>query len=59
LLKETNEKIEHLSWTVYRTLDEKKEMLRHFIEDKKILKEEEDNINAQLKVLKNLLKVNE
>lgn len=56
LLKETNEKIEHLTWTVYRTMDEKKEMLQHFIEDKNILKTEEQKIDAQLKTLKDFLK---
>ena len=52
LLKETNEKIEHLLWTTYRTIDEKKEMLKHFFTDKGELAKEEMNIDKKLSLLR-------
>jgi len=59
LLNLTNEKIEHLLWTTYRTMDEKKEMLSNMITDKSAYEKEEQKITHQLSILKSILEANE
>jgi two-component system chemotaxis response regulator CheB len=59
LLNKTSEKIEHLLWTAYRTLDEKKEMLQNIVVSKSELKQMEKEIDDQLTKLNRLIKENE
>lgn len=56
LIHEMNGKMEHLAWDLYRTLDEKKEILHRLFPESNILKKEVESINKQLEVLEQLRK---
>ena len=58
LLNDVDEKVEHLPWTAYRTLDEKKEMLKNMVTSNSELKKQEEKINHDLQFLDELLQNN-
>ncbi|MDB5225920.1 MAG: CheB methylesterase [Bacteroidota bacterium] len=57
LLNGTADKVEHLLWTAYRTLDEKREMLKN-IEENGELKKQHEKIHKQMSAVKQALDLN-
>ncbi|MEO5890572.1 MAG: chemotaxis protein CheB [Ferruginibacter sp.] len=55
LLQDISEKVEHLLWTTFRTMDEKREMIQNFTEQNDELVKEKEKLEIQLEVIKKLL----